>query len=91
MKYYRITFNERNGEQEYYHHSVIEASNEAEAQTEAEKEAQNWYDIDEDEDEELPEKDEHGEYYHLGGCIAVSVEGIQEIPEDHYNILKQYV
>jgi|WetSurMetagenome_2_1015567.scaffolds.fasta_scaffold84883_5 hypothetical protein len=89
MRYFVITFIERNGEHEYYDKMTLEAENESMAEGAAEVYAQQWYDIDEEDDEEYPEK-EYGEYYHCGGQIAVSVRQVEEISEEHYNILRNY-
>lgn len=89
MKYFVVHFLERNGEHEYFDEMTMEAESMEMAEGAAEVYAQQYYDVDEEEGEEYPEK-EYGEYYHCGGEIAVSVSRVEEIPEEHFNILRNY-
>jgi len=97
MKYLFIQLEERNGEQEYTQEVLQEVENDADNNAVADELARTWYsneDVEDDDDESETggEWDEAaGEYYHLGGCIAVSVKAIREIPKKHYDILKQYI
>lgn len=82
-KYFLIRFEERNGEQEYTIPYLV-ASDE-DIDTVADEIASTWYGI-------------KGKYikdyecwYFFGGAIAVSIDSVLEMPEEHYNILKIYL
>jgi hypothetical protein len=79
-KYFLITIEEKNGEQEYSHDSIVEAKTLKKAEKIGEKIAENWY----DNEDGLVEKNEDGYYEHLGGCIFVAVHSVEEITPIEY-------
>ena len=91
MKYYFMTIEERNGEQEYIFRHVCGLEDNPE--TYLDELCQNWYgdmDDEEIEEEDIPQKEDGG-YYLLGGCVFVSPGRIEEITEEEYNVLNKFL
>ena len=85
-KYYFITINERNGEQEYHISIVRELSSRKSIEKLANEIAKRWYDT----YNSKPEFEDGG-YYHLHGCIHVSVSCWREITEIEYHLLNRFI
>lgn len=88
MKLFSAVIHEQNGEQEYSHDVLIEAETLEEATFQADRIAQKWYSDgynDETGEEEYPEKEDGDEgYYHLGGCIYVTAQDVNETTFDEW-------
>ena len=77
-KFYQCTIQERNGEQEYTHESLIVAPDIEEAERLAEYKASIWY-----EDEDV-ERDDEGVYWFFGGSLAACVYSVAETTLTEY-------
>jgi hypothetical protein len=83
-KYYFITINERNGEQEYIQYHICQLSSRKAIDKYVDNLLKMWYDSNTLEFED-------GGYYHLGGSIHVSVSCWREITEIEYQLLKRFI
>jgi hypothetical protein len=86
-----VDIEERNGEQEYRQHMLLEIPSDSKQSNDeiAEEIAQNWYEGCRDEDNEEQEKEDGG-YYFSGGALFAEVTGVRELPEADYLILSKY-
>jgi hypothetical protein len=85
MTYFFGRIEERNGEQEYALPIVFQAKDENEARDVLDRIASGWY--------THPDEPGDGEsrYYFSGGALAAEADTCQEVPEEHYEVLKQYL
>ena len=83
---YVITFNERNGEQEYVHHVAVELKPRQAVTRVARRLARDWYGENEGEWDSGMEVFEH-----LGGCIHVSIDGWRKVTPLEFDILSRYL
>lgn len=86
MKYLLVEINERNGEKEYTFKCLAQCSTEQNNDLVADAIALYWYE--DDLDEHPFNRDS---FWVEGWTIAVEVGNIQEIPQEHYQLLKLYL
>lgn len=82
-KYCFIRISERNGEQEYTFPLVRELESRKSIEKYTDEIARNWYGGE-------PKKEDGG-YYHIGGCVHVSVDSYREISKQDFDVLSKYL
>lgn len=97
-RYYLIDIQERNGEQEYRQHMLVETpiTDTATPEEIADNVVRGWYpenDDDDDSDDNAPaskKEMEDGGYYFNGGALFAEVTDIRELTEEEYSVLSKY-
>lgn len=93
--YYRLEITD--GEHQYYSPGVLEAVDLETAIQGANEQARLWYDsppgwrYDSESNQAKDSRVDFIEYEHLGGEVLAEVDQLSEIPEHHYEVLKQYI
>lgn len=81
-----VEINERNGEKEYTFRCLAQCSSEQNSKLVADAIAFSWY-------EDYLDKDPYARdsFWFEGGAIAVEVDSVQELPQQHYDVLNLYL